>query len=791
MFFHLRIILRNFSRDKFYSTINICGLSLGMAAAALLLIWVYNQWSYDRFHPKAKQIHMLYNRTTNNDGVVECWNATSLVIGPAMKDEYPEIVESVRVSSPNAFHFGEADRYLIIKTLHADPSFLNVFHFPLLHGDVNTAFNDPYSVIITEKAALRVFGDEDPMGKTLVFDMKHPVTVTGVMKDLSDNTVFDFEILGHIDFWQKITNYNASWGNMGITTYVELSPFASLDKVNASVRDIIKNHTDQRIPYEVFLYPLSKTHLYNRFENGVPSGGLITFLRMFTIIAGFILLIACINFVNLSTARSSLRAKEVGVRKALGSRRSGLIGLFLSESMILSFISGIIAFIVVCAALPDFSEWLGGLGGKVLSINIFGIQFWLFSLSFILFTGLLAGAYPAFFLSAFSPVKVLKGVVSVVGSRITLRKVLVVLQFTFAIMLIFGTLVVRRQMIHGKNRHAGYDKELLVYIPLPDGVANHYSAFRNDMMSSGAITEMTKTWANMMNMWASTYSPQWRGKDPDDRRNFNLYFADSNWAKMMGAELVAGRFPDPATFPTDSSAILINEAAAKIIGFDDPIGETLTYWGYEGRITTVIKDFVLHSPFEKPAPMVIGCDKLGGGRTDVLIRLTKGNTSDKLASIEKIFKQYSAGYPFHSQFVDDDYAAKFKDVQAIESLTAFFTLIAIVISCMGLFALTALTVERRRKEIGIRKVLGASISGIVMLISKEYLILTVISFAIAAPFAWLVMQQFLSMFDYRTNIPVWLIVAVGALILLIALLTVGFQAIKAATANPIKAIKSE
>ncbi|MDR0795093.1 MAG: ABC transporter permease [Tannerella sp.] len=790
MFYHLKIMVRNLRRGGFYSAINIVGLAIGMAAAVLLLIWVYNQWSYDRFHPKAKQIHQVWSRN-EIEGVINCWQATSLMIGPALKDEYPEIVESVRVF-PGDYLFGEGDRSMTAKTTYADPSFLTMFNFPLLYGDANTALNDPYSIILTEKTAKWFFGDENPMGKTLMYNMKEPVTVTGVMRDLPDNTRFNFEILGHITFREKVIGYSASWGNMGPQTYVELTPYAQLDRLNASICDIIKRNTDQRMQTEAFLYPLDKSYLYNKFENGVPSAGVtMVIMQMFIGIAVFLLLIACINFVNLSTARSSIRAKEVGVRKALGSKRSGLIGLFISESMMLAFISGIIALVFVIVVLPEFSALLGGFAGRTLSVNLFDFRFWLFALVFILLTGLLAGAYPAFVLSAFNPVKVLKGAVAGGGSRITVRKVLVVLQFSFAIFLIIGTLVVRRQIIHAKNRDAGYDKELLIYIPLPEGIANHYSAFRYDLISSGAIKDMTRTWMNMMNMWASTSSPEWRGKNPEDNRNFNLFFADGNWAKMMGAEVVMGRFPDAATFSTDSSAILINETAARMIGFEDPIGEKLSYWGYEGHITTVIKDFVLHNPFEKPQPMVIGCEKGGFPNLEILIRLTQGKTADRLATLENSFKQYSAGYPFRYQFVDDDYALRFKTEQAVEALTGAFTVIAILLSCMGLFALTALTVERRRKEIGIRKVLGASVTHITMLVSKEYLVLTIIAFALSAPLAWFVMHQFLNMYDYRTNIPVWLIVGVGILILLIAILTVGFHAIKAAMANPVDAIKSE
>jgi ABC-type antimicrobial peptide transport system permease subunit len=544
--------------------------------------------------------------------------------------------------------------------------------------------------------------------------------------------------------------------------------------------------------WEIFLYPLEKTYLYNQFDNGAPSGGRITYLILFTVLAVFILLIACINFVNLSIAKASLRAKEVGVRKVVGSKHFGLVILFLSESILLASISGIVAFSIAYAVLPYFSGWLGGLGGKVLSLNVMNIGFWIFALSFVLFTGLLAGSYPAFYLSSFRPVKVLKGYVSIAKTRIPLRKVLVVLQFSFAIFLIICTLSVNRQLKYAQNRDSGYNRELLIRISLQEGIKNHYQAFRNDLLASGAVKDMTRSWAPMTESWGNTYAVNWKGKDTEDRRLFMINFTDSNWAEMMGAEIVAGRFPDTSIWATDSSAILLNETAAKTIGFEDPIGETITIWGdeYEGRVTGIIKDFIFGSPFEKIQPMIIGGEMLDV-RSNLQIRLMPGKTADQLASIENIYKKYVADFPFEYSFIDEEYAAKFNEVQAVESLTGFFTIVAILISCMGLFALVAFTAERRRKEIGIRKVLGASITDIVLLLGKEYLLLTIIAFAIAAPLAWITMQQYLNIFDYRTNISLWLIALVGIFIMLIALITVCSQAIRAATENPVKAIKSE
>ena len=783
--FQIKVILRNLRRDKFYSAINICGLAIGMATSVLLLMWVYNQWSYDRFHPKAKQIYQVWSRAENN-GPVECWQATSILIGPALKEEYPEVVDAVRVPEIIPQYFGESDRQISVRTLYTDPSFLSMFHFPLIQGDAGTALHDPYSIILTEKAARQLFGDEDPMGKTIRCEVEHVMTVTGVMKDLPDNTRFDFEILGSFQFVEKVQRRWGipSWSSFNLFTYVELTPQTQVDKLNNAIRDIVKRNTDNRTLAETFLYPLDKSYLYNKFENGVPVGGQITFLRMFAFVAIFILLIACINFVNLSTARASLRAKEVGVRKVMGSRRIGLIGLFLSESILLTFISGIIAFVIVYAALPYFSGWLGG---NKLSLDIFNLYFWFLSAVFIVFTGLLAGGYPAFYLSAFRPIRVLKGLFSVSHSRIPLRKVLVVLQFTFAVFLIIGATVINRQITHAKNRDAGYDKALLIHIPFQKGIQEHYSTFRYDLLTSGVAVDVTRTWNAMTEMWVATSDIHWRGKDSEDRRHFNLYFADGNWAEMMGAELVTGRFPNPAIWSTDSTAVLLNETAAQMIGMDDPIGQLMTLWGYEGQVTGIIKDFVLHTPFEKPEPMVIGCEKIGW-RSRVHIRLTPGKTAEKITSVETIYKKYSADFPFEYKFVEEEYAAKFKEVQAVESLTDFFTLVAVLISCMGLFALVAFTAERRKKEIGIRKVLGASVADVVSMLGKEYILLTIIAIAFASPLAWIVMHRFLEGFDYRTNIPVWLIAASGLTILLIALLTVGFQALKAAMANPVKSI---
>jgi ABC-type antimicrobial peptide transport system permease subunit len=784
MLYNLKIMLRNLKRDKFYSAINIGGLAIGMAASALLLAWVYNQWSYDRFHAKAKQLYLVWDREISSSGGMPY---TSFVIGPALKDQYPEIVESARVVSMSGCYYGEGDRHISFTAKYADPSFLAMFSFPLLHGDANTALNDPYSIIITEKAAKRLFGNEDPMGKTLICDFQHPVTVTGVMKDLPNNTRFDFEILGTLQFVERTREWNTtSWYINILETYVELSPHAQLGQVNAAIRDIIKNNTDQQAKREVFLYSLSNSYL----KNLQSSLWFSTLLKMFTVLAVIILLVACINFVNLSTARGASRAKEVGVRKVLGSRLAGLVRLFLSESMILALISGVIAFIIVAIAMPYFSGWLSGLMGKRIFLDIFNIRFWLFALSFILLTGLLAGAYPAFYLSAFSPVKVLKGVARIGGSRrITLRKVLVTFQFFVAVFLIISALVARKQIVYAQNRSTGWDREQLISIWLTDEIKEHYQVFRNDLLALSGVIDATRT-NHMFNLTATNVI-SWQGKDPEARIFFNHLITDGNWAEMMGVELVAGRYPDLANRPADSTAFLLNETAVRIIGFENPVGEPITFFGHDGQVVGVIRDLVFN-PFNNIGPLIVGCNEKIYRQSMLYIRLSAGNTAEKLASIESIYKKYSPNRLFDYRFTDEEYVARnFGDIKSFESLAGLSTVIAVLISCMGLFALAALTAERRRKEIGIRKVFGASITDITLQILKEYIILTLVAFVIAVPFAWFALTQLLNTIPYRTNISWWLFLIVGGMSLCITLLTVGIQALKAATTNPVNAIKSE
>ena len=783
MFYHLKIILRNLRRGGIYSAINIGGLAIGMAAAILILTWIYHQWSYDRFHAKKKDLYVAYTRTAV-EGDLLSWDWTPMPLGPALKTDYPENAGVARMKY-YTFLFVNDETKLNIKTGWTDPDFLTMFDFPLLQGSVETALKDPYSVVLTEKAAIRLFGREDPMGKTLLADNRYPVTVTGVMKDLPKNTNFQFEALGSMDFLKSLGVLSESWNSFNMNTYVELNPNARVDRVNESISGIIHAHDNNSTDTEVFLYPLGKRHLYSKFENGVPVGGLIETLRLYGVIAGLILLIACINFFNLSTARSGKRAKEIGVRKVLGGKRLRLIRLFLGESMVVSFMAGIVALLIALLALPAFSALMG----QPLSLNLANGWFWVTGFGFVVFTGLLAGSYPAFYLSSFRPSKVLKGFFSRKQSAVSSRKVLVVVQFTVACALIISTLVIYRQIRYAQDRESGYTKEQLIYVRLEGDIDKNYELIKQDLLSKGVAVSVTKTYSPMTQGWGSAWEVDWRGKDPDARLLFDMFYIDTDFTKTVGATLLKGRDIDIYTYPADSSSMLLNESAVKVMNFDEPIGEIVRTAGRDWRVVGVVKDFILDSPYETIRPMYIG--GASGLLLFIHIKLSGQNhTADNLAKAEQIFRQFNPAYPFEYRFVDEEYARKFQLEQKMGSLATWLAGLTIFISCMGLFALVTYMAENRRKEIGVRKVLGASVLSVIFLLSKEFLLLVILSVAVASPIAWWAMKQWLAGFAYRTNIPWWVFVVVGCISLGIALLTVGFQAVKAATANPVKSIMS-
>jgi putative ABC transport system permease protein len=782
---YLKIAVRNLLKNKGFSFINILGLSVGMASAILILLWINHEMSYDQFHEKKDRIYEAWNKDTFS-GKLQCWNTTPKIFARTVERDFPEVEMATRVNWPSNFLFTIGEKKLTVSGNIVDSNFLNVFSFPLVKGDPNKVLQDMYSIVLTEKLAKSFFGNEDPMGKVVRIDNKDNFTVTGIIKDLPNNTRFKFDYLLPWAYLRKLGEDDANWGNNSTRNYVLLKKNTTLASIAPKLKKIKRKYDNTELTNEMFLYPISRWRLYSSFTNGVEDGGLIDFVKMFGVIAAFILLIACINFMNLSTARSEKRAKEVGIRKVVGANKGSLIGQFLGESILISLIAGLFAILIVQLSLPAF----GVLTDKKLSIDYGNANLWFIFIGFVLFTGVLAGSYPAFYLSAFKPVKVLKGTFLKSDKVVTPRKVLVVLQFTFAIILIICTAIVKEQIQHARNRDLGYDKKNLIFHFLTDDLTKNYPLVKNELLSSGAATSVSRTSAPITQGWSDTWGIEWVGKAPDDKTDFDRFATDEDLGATVGLQFVKGRDFNLKQYLTDSTAMILNESSVKAMGFKDPIGQIVKDNGRDWHVVGVVKDFILQSPYHPTKPMIIEGAK--GWFNVIHIKLnSKNTTADNLKKAELVFKKYNPNYPFEYKFIDDDYAAKFKSEQRTGTLAGLFAGLTIFISCLGLFGLAAYMAESRIKEIGVRKVLGASVTGIATLLSKDFIGLVIISFVLASPVAWWFMHNWLENYPYRVTIEWWIFAFAAILSILIAMITVSYHAIKAASANPVKSLRTE
>ncbi len=790
---HFKSAFRNLRRNKGFAFVNISGLAAGMAAAMLILLWVQNELNTDRFYQKENRIYVMYNRDKDGEGNKFAWPNTPKILATTLKNDYPEIEDAVRFNNVT-FLLTQGEKHLNVQGAFADSGFLNVFDLPLKEGNIQHALSGSYNIVLTEKLAKKFFGNESAMGKTVRIDSVNNCTVTAVLKDLPNNTQFNFEYLLPWSYMAKLGWSDSSWGNNSVFTYALLKPGASQTAFDAKVKNITINHSkDASSPSttEVFTQPLSRAYLYSKSENGLLVDGPIETVRLFIIIAAFILLIACINFMNLSTARSEKRAKEVGIRKVMGAQREKLILQFIGESIMFSFAAFVIALFIVEISLSGFNT----LVNKQLFINYANPSFWLFALVFILFSGILAGSYPAFFLSAFKPVKVLKGTFKKAEASVNPRKVLVVAQFAFATVLIISTLIVQKQIQYTLNRDAGYNRNNLIYMFGQGDVNKHYDLIKHDLLSSGAVVSATRCANPITRRWSDSWGFAWKGSTKqDEKTDFVALGTDADFVKTIGVKLIAGRDIDIFNYSTDSNAVMLNESAVKIMRLEHPVGTIikLTDDNEQWHVVGVIKDFILESPYQKNiSPMMIFGPGSSSGYVIHLKLNAANNTAANLATIEKIFKKYNPQYPFESVFADEAYATKFADTQRTGRLASLFAALTIFISCLGLFALAAYSAENRTKEIGVRKVLGASVFNITSLISKDFLKLVIISFAVASPIAWFAMEKWLDNYTYRISIQWWIFVAAGLLSIGIALITIIFHVLKAAIANPVKSLRTE
>lgn len=783
-----KIALRNLWKNKGFSFINIAGLAVGMASAILILLWIQNEMSHDKFYAKSDRIYTLNNRDKFN-GELWAWNTTPKILAPTIKLEFPDVEEAVRYNQAT-FLFTVGDKHLNIRGAFSDSGFFRVFDFPFIKGNANHALDKINSIVITEDLSKKLFGNDDAFGKVIKIDSSDYFTVTGVMKNLPNNTSFDFEYLLPWAYMKKIGWSDEYWGNNSVRSYVLLKPNVKQADFDRKIKNVTINHTkngEDPSTTQVFTQLFKDRWLYSKSVNGQYVGGRIETVKLFFIIAAFILLIACINFMNLSTARSEKRAKEVGIRKVAGAYKSSLVSQFIGESIFLAFLAFMLAVIIVEISLPGFNH----LVDKKLYIDFSNAYFWLFAVGFIIFTGVLAGSYPAFYLSSFKPVSVLKGTFKASHALVTPRKVLVVLQFTFAIALIICTIIVGRQINYAQARDAGYVRDKLVYTFIQGDVERHYDLIRNDLLSSGAAVAVTKSMSPITQRWSDSWGWKWDGSTgADDKTDFVMMAADADFAKTMGIKLVEGRDIDVYKYATDSTAALLNESAVKIMRLKHPVGAVIKGQGVDWHVVGVMKDFIYESPYEKVSQLIVMGPK--SWFNIIHFKLNPANSTEKnLKLAEDVFKKYNPQYPSTFNFADEGYALKFQEEKRIGTLAALFAGLTIFISCLGLFGLATYMAENRIKEIGVRKVLGASVASITTLLSKDFLKLVIISIVIATPIAWWAMYEWLSNYTYKIGIEWWVFVAAGLLSVVIALLTISYQAIKAAIANPSKSLRTE
>jgi len=790
---YFKIAFRNLVKYKGYSFINIAGLATGMAVAMLIGLWVYDELAYNQSFLHYDRIAKVMQHLTYN-GQIGTQAHLPFPVGEVLRTQYgSDFKRVVMATGTDNYILTVGDKKFTKLGSFMEPEAPELFSLHMLKG-TRAGLTDPHSILLSRSLAQTYFGDTNPMGKLMKLNNQLDVRVTGVYEDLPANS--DFRDMLFIAPWQLfmikepgIAAMPDPWGWNGWYAYVEMADRADMDNVSARIRDVKLNRVrkeDRHFKPELFLEPMRNWHLYAGFENGVRSGGLIEYVWLFGLIGVFVLLLACINFMNLSTARSEKRAREVGIRKAVGSVRSQLISQFFSESLLVVSLAFGLSLLMAQLMLPTFNE----LAGKNLSILWASPWFWLFGLGFSLLTGVISGSYPAFYLSSFQPVKVLKGTFRVGRFATIPRKVLVVVQFTVSVTLIIGTVIVFRQIQFAKNRPVGYDRNGLVMSQvLSSEIHDHYDAVRSDLKDTGAVVEMAESVSPVTDVWSTNGNIDWTGKAPGVAVDFPNNGVSAEYGKTVGWQFVQGRDFSKA-FRTDSSCMVINEAAVKFMGLKHPVGETIQWGGHPFKVIGVIKDMVVNSPYQRVSASLFHLARFRGNFVVMKLNPAK-SPGQALKAVETVFKKYSPAMPFDYQFVDQEYARKFGDEERVGRLASFFAILAIFISCLGLFGLASFMAEQRTKEIGVRKVLGASVLSLWGLLSQEFVALVLISLGLATPIAYYFLNDWLQKYEYRTEIAWWVFVATGLVALAVTLLTVSFQSLRAALMNPVKSLRTE
>lgn len=782
----LLVAIRNLRKNRLYSILNILGLAVGLAAGILILLYIADEFNYNHFHKNLSSIHLILQNQTQG-GVTYTFESTPGPLAAALRQEIPEI-EAVARCSWNGRHLLFADnKSFYERGFYAEPDYFKVLQFEAVQGDPMEALKDAGSIVITERTARKFFGDENPIGKTLRHNNERDLRVAAVLRDLplNGNTLRFDVVLPFRVFEQMNTEWvNSAWGDNSLPTWVALRPGTDLANLNGKLENFIQQKNPEASAH-IFAYPFADWRLKNKFENGKQQGGRITLVYLLSIIGVFVLLIACINFMNLATARSERRAREVGVRKAIGAQRSLIIGQFLSEAMLMSGLALILGIGLAQLALPGFNTFFE----KSLSLSLSNWPLWSAILALGLITGLMAGSYPALFLSRYQPAKVLKAGLGSGKSSSLLRRSLVAFQFLISILLIITTIVIYRQIKHGQDRPMGYEQDNLIEIPARGDMPGKFELVKQELTQLPGVKSVSAGTDDLIQFGSNTSGIQWPGRTEDQDFLVTVSWVRHDWVKTAGLKMVEGRDFD-RQFGADSMSCLVNETAIKQMGLKQPVIGTVLRHDTSYTIVGVIKDFIYNDPFGTPRPMVV---YLGGNDMNhFFVRLENNNQwRQTLAQIETAVKKHNPTHPFEFRFVKEEYQRNFNEMRSVAQLASLFGGLAIFISCLGLFGLSAFVAERRQKEIGIRKVLGASVGAVWFQLAKDFLKPVLVAFAMAIPLAIYAMDKLLSSLTYRVELSWWIFAAAGILAVLIALVTVSFQGIRAALINPVSSLRSE
>ena len=789
---YFKTTFRSLWKNKDYSFLNIFGLAIGIACAGLIFLWVENEMNWDDFNTKKDRLYFV-RENLKYDTYTATFGSTPGVMAPVMKAEIPGIANTCRVYDEDATLFAIGNKSVYAAGYYADASIFSMFTLPFIQGNANTAFAQRYSLVITEKTAKKFFGNErDVIGKTVRVDNKQNYVITGVVKDVPENSSVQFEFVAPFEIIFDQSPWLHTWGNNSLSTYVELKPATDVASVNKILFNFIQKRESQSIA-RPFLLSMNQWHLYDQFDNGkATGGGQIQYVHLFSLIAWIILFIACINFMNLATARSEKRAREVGVRKVLGAGKQNLILQFIGEAMFMALLSAVLAVIIMSITLPAFNT----LVQKNLSLGFNNPLHIVALLLLTVICGLLAGSYPSFYLSSFNPVFVLKGLKLKTGSAAFIRKALVILQFTVSVVLIISTIIIYQQIQHVKNRNLGFNKNNLLQADAQGEVAKYYPVLKQDLLATGVVENVALSDHTTLYGGNNTGDLTWQGKAPGVQILISSRYVTPEFLNTSGIKILEGRdFVETDSTDSKNLNVIITKSFETLMGKESTLGKIIWYdddtTGTKATVVGVVNDYIYGNMYGKPDPVIFYCTS-PVHTNQMYIRLkAQSNVKEALAKIEAAIKKDNPAYPFTYKFVDDQFNEMFLSEMLISKLSRVFAALAIIISCLGLFGLAAYTAERRTKEIGVRKVLGASVSGIARLLSKDFLRLVAISCVIAFPVAWWVMHDWLLNYKYRIEISVWVFLIAGLAAIFISLLTISFQAIKAAISNPVNSLRTE